>query len=205
VIAIATSLRYPLPSRKWYDTFMIREIRGKVLSVEPLGAVIEVAGFGVYVHLPNPSLVLLGKEVSLKTYLAVKQDGLELYGFTDEADRRFFELCLSVSGVGPKTALSILRRAPRDKIEEAIAKRDLKYLTSVVGLGKKSAEKLMVEIGERIQLSGGSVVGEDAEVFDTLIALGYTEREARKALAGIPQTVSGKDARLRAALSSGGR
>jgi Holliday junction DNA helicase RuvA len=184
---------------------MIREIRGKVLSVEPLGAVVEVAGFGIYVHLANPTAVAVGEDASLKTYLAVKQDGLELYGFTDEADRRFFELCLSVSGVGPKTALSILRRAPRDKIEEAIAKRDLKYLTSVVGLGKKSAEKLMVEIGERIQLSGGSVMGEDAEVFDTLVALGYTEREARKALAGIPQTISGKDARLRAALSSGGR
>ena len=84
---------------------MIREIRGKVLSREPLGAVIEVAGFGVFVHLSNPSSLTEGAEASLKTHLAVKQDGLELYGFTDEADRRFFELCLSVSGVGPKTAL----------------------------------------------------------------------------------------------------
>ncbi len=184
---------------------MIREIRGKVLSIEPLGAVVEVAGFGIFVHLANPTSLSEGTEAALKTYLAVKQDGLELYGFTDEADRRFFELSLSVSGVGPKTAISLLRRAPRDKIEEAIAKRDLKYLTSVVGLGKKSAEKLMVEIGERVQLSAGGVPSEDAEVFDTLVALGYTEREARKALSGIPDTVSGKDARLRAALSSGGR
>lgn len=184
---------------------MIREIRGKVLSVEPLGATIEVAGFGVFVHLANPLALTVGNEASLKTYLAVKQDGMELYGFTDEADRRFFELSLSVSGVGPKTALSLLRRAPREKIEEAIGKRDIAYLTKVVGLGKKSAEKMMVEIGERIQLTGGSVAGEDAEVFETLVALGYTEREARKALSGIPQTVSGKDARLRAALSAGGR
>ena len=183
---------------------MIREIRGKVLSVGPLGAVIEVAGFGVFVHVPNTAGLTVGNEASLKTHLAVKQDGMELYGFTDEADRRFFELTLSVSGVGPKTALSLLRRAPREKIEEAIGKRDLAYLTRVVGLGKKAAEKLVVEISERITVSEGSIGGDDAEVFDTLVALGYTEREARKALNGIPESVSGKDARLRAALSSGG-
>ncbi|MFZ1988114.1 MAG: Holliday junction branch migration protein RuvA [Minisyncoccia bacterium] len=185
---------------------MIREIRGKVLSVEPFGATVEVAGFGIFVHLPNTSTLVEGKEASLKTYLAVKQDGLELYGFLDEADRRFFELTLSVSGVGPKTALSLLRRAPREKIEEAIAKRDIAYLTRVVGLGKKSAEKLMVEIGERINLGGnGGVQGDDAEVFDTLVALGYTEREARKTLTSIPENVVGKDARLKAALSLGSR
>jgi Holliday junction DNA helicase RuvA len=184
---------------------MIREIRGRVLSVEALGAVIEVTGFGIYVHLADPSRLTVGAEAHIKTCLIVKQDGIELYGFADEDERRFFELSLSVSGVGPKTALSLLRRAPREKIEEAIVKRDLNYLTKVAGLGKKSAEKLMVEIGERIQLSGASTGGEDAEVFDTLLALGYTEREARKALAGIPESVSGKDARLRAALSAGGR
>jgi Holliday junction DNA helicase RuvA len=182
---------------------MIREIRGKVLSVEALGATIEVAGFGIFVFLPNPSTLSEGSDTSLKTYLAVKQDGMELYGFTSIEDRKFFELALSVSGVGPKTALSLLRRAPREKIEEAIAKRDIDYLTRVVGLGKKSAEKLMVEIGERIQLSGAAVGTEDAEVFDTLVALGYTEREARKAVAGIGDKVTGKDARLRAALSRG--
>jgi holliday junction DNA helicase RuvA len=184
---------------------MIREIRGEILAVEPLGVVVEVAGFGIFVHLANPVALTPGTKVVLKTYLAVKQDGMELYGFTDEADRRFFELALTVSGVGPKTALSLLRRAPREKIEEAVAKRDLQYLTRVVGLGKKSAEKLMVEIGERIKLTGGSVMDEDAEIFDTLVALGYTEREARAALSAIPDSVTGKDARLRAALSQNGQ
>ncbi len=184
---------------------MIREMSGTVLTVEPLGAIIEVAGFGIFVHLANPSALVPGTVSRLKTYLAVKQDGMELYGFTDEADRRFFELSLTVSGVGPKTALSLLRRAPREKIEEAISKRDLNYLTRVVGLGKKSAEKLMVEIGERISLSGERPAGHDAEIFDTLVALGYTEREARKAVSGIPDSVSGKDARLRAALSASSR
>ncbi len=184
---------------------MIREIRGTVLSQDVLGATIEVAGFGIFVHLPSPSLLTVGEEARVLTHLAVKQDGLELYGFLNEADRKFFELSLSVSGVGPKTAMSLLRRAPRERLEEAIAKRDLAYLTKVAGLGKKSAEKLMVEIGERIQMSGASEGGEDGEIFDTLVALGYTEREARTALSYIPKEVSGKDARLRVALSSATR
>ena len=184
---------------------MIREIRGQVLSVEPAGAVVLVAGFGIFVHLASTEGLSEGQETSLKTYLAIRQDGLELYGFTDAADRRFFELTLSVSGVGPKTALALLRRAPRERIEEAIAKRDLAYLTKVAGLGKKSAEKLMVEIGERLGSEGGTGMGDDAEIFDTLVALGYTEREARRALASIPASTTGKDARLKTALSAGTR
>ncbi len=181
---------------------MIRNIRGTVLSVEPLGAVIEVAGFGVFVYVADTSPLKEGAEASLRTYLSVTQNGMDLYGFTDAKDRAFFELALSVSGVGPKTALSLLRRAPREKIEDAIAKRDLTYLTKVVGLGKKSAEKMMVEIGERISASGNDVMSDDAELFDTLVALGYTEREARKALGGIPGDIVGRDARLKAALGA---
>jgi Holliday junction DNA helicase RuvA len=154
---------------------------------------------------PDPTLFTVGTSVNLVTHLAVKQDGVDLYGFADPEDLRFFELTLSVSGVGPKTALSLLRRAPRAQLEEAIGKRDLSYLTKVVGLGKKSAEKLIVEIAEKIGGSGTTVQGEDGEVFDTLVALGYTEREARGALANIPADLTGQDARLKAALSSSPR
>ncbi|HEX2792109.1 MAG TPA: Holliday junction branch migration protein RuvA, partial [Candidatus Paceibacterota bacterium] len=138
----------------------------------------------------------------LKTYLCIKQDGVDLYGFPTEEDRRFFELLVSVSGVGPKTAMSIFRKAPRQALEGAIGSRDLTYLTRVLGLGKKAAEKLIVELAEK--MSGDAVQGDaDAEVFDTLIALGYTEREARRTLALLPSTLIGKDERLKAALTSG--
>jgi Holliday junction DNA helicase RuvA len=143
----------------------------------------------------------IGQEASLATYLSVTQNGLELYGFTNEEDRRFFELALCVPGVGPKTALSLLRRAPRAQLESAIGKRDIGYLTRVVGLGKKAAEKLVVELAEKIGANGAAHGGEDAEVFDTLVALGYTEREARRTVGAIPSDVVGKDARLKAALS----
>lgn len=179
---------------------MIRQIRGQVLSVGPLSAVVEVAGFGVEVRMSAPQTLLVGHEASLATHLALKQDGLELYGFTDAADRDFFELILSVSGVGPKTALSVLRRAPREALEGAIGKRDLVYLTKVVGLGKKSAEKMVVELADKVGPRSHDAT--DNEVFDTLIALGYTEREARKALQTIPDSAVGKDVRLKAALSS---
>lgn len=179
---------------------MIRQIRGQVLSIGPVSATIEVAGFGVEVRLGAPEALTVGREAALATHLAVKQDGMELYGFADTADRDFFELVLSVSGIGPKTALSLLRRAPREALEGAIGKRDLDYLTKVVGLGKKSAEKMLVELADKV--GPRTHDGADGEVFDTLVALGYTEREARKALQAVAENVVGKDARLKAALSS---
>lgn len=179
---------------------MIRQIRGKVLSAGPINAVIEVAGFGIEVRMSAPGTLTVGNETSLATHLAVKQDGMELYGFGNVADRDFFELIISIPGVGPKTALSVLRRSTREALEGAIGTRDLAYLTKVVGLGKKSAEKMLVELADKI--GPRSHDNADGEVFDTLVALGYTEREARKALQAVPDSVVGKDQRLKAALSS---
>lgn len=178
---------------------MIRQIRGEVLSVGSVSAVIEVAGFGIEVRMVATGALIIGKEICLATHLTVKQDGMELYGFADPNDRDFFELILSVSGVGPKTALSVLRRSPREALEGAIGKRDLTYLTKVVGLGKKSAEKMLVELADKVGERAHSDA--DGEVFDTLVALGYTEREARKALQAVPESIVGKDMRLKAALS----
>jgi Holliday junction DNA helicase RuvA len=179
---------------------MIRQIKGKVLEAELAGATIDVGGWGVFVRLPAGTSLTEGSEATLLTHLAIKQDGVDLYGFTSKEDLRFFELLLTVSGIGPKTALSILSRASRDALEGAIGKRDISYLTRVVGLGKKAAEKIAVELSEKIEVGEREHEGEDAEVFDTLVALGYTEREARKAVGGVPMHVTGRDARLKAAL-----
>lgn len=184
-----------------YDEMMIRQIRGKVLEIGLTSATIEVAGFGIEVYLSTLQELSLGNEACLATHLAVKKDGVDLYGFIDPDDRNFFELVISVSGVGPKTALGILRRAPREALEGAIGKRDIAYLTKVVGLGKKSAEKLVMELADKV--GPHSHDNADGEVFDTLVALGYTEREARGALQTIPDDAVGKDVRLKAALSGG--
>lgn len=180
---------------------MIRQIEGTVLDIEGGTVIVNVGGWGIAVRVASSEGFTVGEQVTLKTHMAVKQDGIDLYGFRDPLDLAFFELTLHVPGVGPKTALSLLTRAPREALEIAIGKRDISYLTRVVGLGKKAAEKLMVELSEKIGVSDKEHQGEDAEVFDTLVALGYTDREARKALASIPMHVTGRDARLKAALS----
>lgn len=180
---------------------MIRQLRGTVLETEETGIILDVSGWGVLVHVVDTSGYLLGEERTIQTYLAIKQDGFDIYGFAIPAERRFFELLLGVSGVGPKTALSIMRKAPQSALEGAIASRDLDYLTRVVGLGKKVAEKLLVELSEKVS-PGEAPDTEDGEVFDTLVALGYTDREARTALTKVPASVVGKDARLKAALSA---
>lgn len=179
---------------------MIRNIRGTVLSLDGECAVVDVAGWGVEVSMPATESLSVGTLVELKTYLAISQNGIDLYGFLTDEDRKFFELTLCVSGVGPKTALSLLRRAPRESLERAIGSRDVVYLTRVVGLGKKAAEKFVVELADKIGAKEAHA-DEDAEVFDTLVALGYTEREARRTLQAIPSDTAGKDARLKAALS----
>lgn len=180
---------------------MIRQIRGRVVGLEASGAIVEVAGFGIAVALPSFSGITLGEEVVLATHLAVKQDGMNLYGFLDAADRDFFELLLSAPSIGPKTALAILHKAPREQLANAIARKDVEYLTRVAGLGKKSAEKIAVFLADKIVGTNDSGMSPDSEVFDTLVALGYTEKEARRALSGVPENIIGKDARLRAALS----
>lgn len=179
---------------------MIRELRGTIIGSEPGGIIVEVAGFGIFVHVAGPELFSEGDAVQLKTCMAFKQDGVELYGFATEEDRRFFEQLLTVSGVGPKTALSIMARASREALEGAISTRDISYLTRVVGMSKKAAEKMVVELSEKVTASGEKHDGEDGEVFDTLVALGYTDREARTALARVPMHITGRDARLKAAL-----
>jgi Holliday junction DNA helicase RuvA len=182
---------------------MIKQVRGIVLSVEPNSAVIDVSGFGIFLHMPTTAGLVEGQEAIVLTHMAVKQDGIELYGFMDKLDLALFAMFLSVSGVGPKTALSILNRAPREALEQAIATRDITYLTRVAGMSKKAAEKLAVELSEKIEVTSEHRQGNDAEVFDTLVALGYTEREARKALAAIPLSIEGRDERLKAALTAG--
>lgn len=171
-----------------------------MLSVGLVSATVEVAGFGIEVRMPNAQDVQQGREAILFTHMAVKQDGIDFYGFQTPEDRDFFEQIISVSGVGPKTALSVLRKSNRESLEGAISKRDVSYLTKVVGLGKKSAEKMIVELADKI--GPRSHDDNDGEVFDTLVALGYTEREARKALQSIPDGITGKDARLKSALSA---
>lgn len=179
---------------------MLHSLTGQITEVSPDGILLSVHGLGFFVIVPDTFAFSVGEVTTIRTHLAVRQDGFELYGFNDPLDLAFFRKCLTVSGVGPKTAMSFLRRSPRENLESAIAKKDAHYLTRVVGLGKKAADKLIVELSEKVGTSE-SHEGEDGDVLDTLVALGYTEREARDALSRVSRDIVGKDHRLRAALS----
>lgn len=167
---------------------MIGQLKGTISFVGMGHALIDVGGVGYKVYLPAASLSSLSheKEASLFTYLAVRENALDLYGFQTRSELEFFELLLSVSGIGPKSAIAILGLAPADTLKRAIASGDALYLTKVSGIGRKSAEKIIVELKDKLGGAAGSagiLVGADAETLEALEALGYSMRDARDAVA----------------------
>jgi holliday junction DNA helicase RuvA len=169
---------------------MISIIKGSVFHKKKDTLVIDTqSGIGYAVRMSPLSISRyeVGSDVVLFTYLKVSENALELYGFQTEGDRSFFELLLSVKGIGPKSALNILSLGSLDHIQSAIARGDATYLSAVQGMGKKTAERLCVELKNKVvvaqdantvQLSEGEsvVLG---EVVDGLVALGYSKEEAQ--------------------------
>lgn len=183
---------------------MIRTISGTVTRTTTHSVVIEVHGFGIEVFVPERDLTTLntGVSVTLSTHLALKEHAVDLYGFADTETLQLFELLLTVSGVGPRSALGIVNLASVETLRGAIAARDHSYLTRVAGVGKKMAEKIILELREKVgEGNGHTIHGTDTELFETLLALGYKEREAKQAIQNIPNTITNKEDRLKAALS----
>lgn len=176
---------------------MISQITGKVVQVNLHSVIIETAsGLGYQVSVTGKVVEdcthKVGQEVTLQTYLAVRENSMDLYGFTDIAEKEVFELLLGVSGVGPKSALAILDGVPVDTLKEGVASGDASYLTKISGIGKKSAQKIVIELRDKIgaleeaemlNTSGGSMA------LDALTSLGYSEREAREALQNIDKSL----------------
>ncbi|HYE59935.1 MAG TPA: Holliday junction branch migration protein RuvA [Candidatus Kapabacteria bacterium] len=139
-------------------------------------------GYDVVVSPVKAMEAVVGAPISLYTYLKVSDSALELFGFATMEERSFFSLLTTVSGIGPKTAMNIMTLGSIDAIQSAIARGDVKYLTAVNGLGKKTAERLVVELKQKVGGSSQGSVGESGilgEVIDGLVALGYSESEAR--------------------------
>jgi Holliday junction DNA helicase RuvA len=131
----------------------------------------------------------------------VREDALDLYGFLHENERKMFGLLLTVSGIGPKSAMSILSLAGIDTLASAISSGKASYLTSVSGIGKKTAEKVVLELKDKMEgLGARPVSGSDEGALEALRAMGYSVKEAREALQQVPDGVEGESARLREAL-----
>lgn len=186
---------------------MIGKLTGVVSGKQGDGTtVIEVGGVGYCVRTPLSVILADGERLSLFIHTAVRDDAIDLYGFTGEEDLSFFRLLMSVSGVGPKTALSIMGVSDSSALKRTIASGDASALHKVFGIGKKSAERIVVELKDKLQLETGvhelsGASGGDAEVVEALMALGYSSSECRAALRtlGAPAGESVKE-RLGAAL-----
>jgi Holliday junction DNA helicase RuvA len=175
---------------------MISHLSGTLEQVEPGYIVIEVSNIGYQVKVPASVLNHLpkvGEKVKLYTLQVVREDDISLYGFINKEERSLFSLLLSVSGIGPKLALALLAGFPLDRLVTAIAQADVALLSSISGIGKKTAERIVVELREKIGKSYAlapremavGIKGNESAISDSiagLIALGYSPRQAREAI-----------------------
>ncbi len=182
---------------------MIASLRGTVLSVEADRAIVETGGVGFAVQAPATLLARLSRdidsEVFVYTYLHVRDDALQLFGFASSREREFFLTLIGISGVGPKVGLAILSAYPIDQLETAVMRDDTRKFEAIPGIGKKLAQRLMIELKDKVgpDLSevgvsaGGLAGGEAASAFvlarRALENLGLTLREAEEALKGAPE------------------
>ena len=186
---------------------MFQYIEGKCAAVGQNIAVIDVNGVGFAVSTSMTTLGNLkaGERVKLYTYLSVREDALELFGFSSEEELRAFKLLISISGVGPKVALAILSVTTPSSLALAIATEDLKTLTNAPGVGKKLAGRIVLELKDKmLKESAGFSSGElnvpvltgdgkESEAVEALMVLGYSRPEALKAIGGAPAGSSVED------------
>ena len=166
--------------------YMIGKLTGILAGRQGDAVVVDVRGVGYCVRVPGAFVMTDGEPISLHIHTAVRDDAIDLYGFAQEEELVFFRQLMTVSSVGPKTALSIMSVAEPSALKRAIAAGDASTLTKVFGIGKKSAERIVVELRDKLQLETGvtesGAMGTDAEVIEALMALGYSAHECRSAL-----------------------
>lgn len=181
---------------------MIASVRGVVTATGPDYAVVEVGGVGLAVQCAPGTIADLrvGQPARLATSLVVREDSLTLYGFADDDAKALFELLQTASGVGPRLAQAVLAVHSPEAVRAAIANADIAALTRVPGIGKKGAERLVLELRDRI---GPAPVGADAaagvttgnwpeQVRQALVGLGWTAAQADQAVAAVAETVEGE-------------
>ncbi len=176
---------------------MISRLSGKLVEKAPPQIVIDVNGVGYEVDVSMQTFYLLpplNETVQLYTQLVVREDAHLLFGFATAAERATFRQLVKVSGIGAKTALGILSAMSADELAQAVAQEDVKRLSSAPGIGKKTAERMVLELRGKLvpeNTAAGlstpaSAADETDDVVSTLLALGYNEREAKAAVKGIP-------------------
>ena len=185
---------------------MIARLEGIIVYKDEKSLIIDVSGVGykLSVTAENIENAILGEHTSFWVYTAVRENSIDLYGFKSTNELSFFELLLDVSGIGPKSALSILGIASIDTLKRAIATGDMSYLNKVSGIGKKTAEKIIVELRDKLSdYKGDDVAGslkDESDILEALKSLGYSHNQARDALKEVPSEIIGTNARIKEAL-----
>ena len=191
---------------------MIYSVKGKVTDEGDSFVVIEVGGVGFRVSTDSRTLRNIAGaegEVKLFCYTYFREDRLELYGFNEEETLRLFEMLITVSGIGPKTALGILDVDTVPNIMAAIIEKRVELLTRTSGIGRKTAERIILELHSKIKLPKAKMLTEkmdvDREIEEALAGLGYGRTDIRRAIEAVPESEKTLEERLKFALKSLGR
>lgn len=182
---------------------MISSLEGKIAFRGERFVIVETGGVGYKVFITPQILKKLKQDSKEKlfTYLYQRESSIELYGFLAMPEVEIFEILISVSGIGPKSALGVLSVAPIDTLKKAIASGETRYLTKVSGIGRKTAEKIVIELREKFGKTMETTHFKDEEdVFEALKGLGYSATEIRGALQKIPEDITGTEKRIKEAL-----
>jgi len=200
-------------AQKKYNREMIAYLKGEILYSTDKFIIINTGNIGYKVSVTEDIRLQHkeGEEISLFIYTAVRENSIDLFGFPNTETLSFFELLLDVSGIGPRSALGIIALAPIETIKRAVATGDVAYLNKVSGIGKKTAEKIIIELRDKLKNykdsnDTPSTLREEGDILEALKSLGYSQNEARDALNKIPNTLIGTNARIKEALKIlGGR
>lgn len=191
---------------------MIASIEGRVRAVSRDALIVDIGGVGLRVACPQPTLTAAraGEPIFLHTYLVVREDELSLIGFAAAEELELFEKLIGVSGIGPRLGLAILSAMAPDALRLAISQEQPDLLARIPGIGKKTAQKIVLELKDKVgaveATEGLAALTEaDAAVIDALTALGYSIVEAQRAVQALPRDVTDVEERLRRALASFGR
>jgi len=184
---------------------MISSLLGEVRHRDLNTVVIQVSGIGYKVFVPTETAIEMttGSQAFLWTHLVVRENAHELFGFLDKEALDTFELLITISGIGPRTALNILNVASPSTLRQAVASADTSYLTRVSGIGKKNAEKIVLELKDKMKVSKDDKsldTRSEGDALEALVSLGYNERDARDALKKVPKEVVGASERVKSAL-----
>lgn len=185
---------------------MISLLHGKVVETGNRYVIVDVHDVGYKVSVTDDALhaLKIGTEANLWTHMAVREDSMTLYGFTTKKEKDFFELLITVSSIGPKTALNILSLVSSDSLISAIRSGTTAHLVKVSGIGRKTAEKIVLELKDKLGgVAGGDIIigmSSDIDAIEALKALGYSADEAREALKKVGKDVEDTGAKVKAAL-----